>query len=912
MPTQDRRLTRLAAVAVSLLVALTPVAIAAPQGPCPRVEKGPFWTSIGAPDFPAGEAAITAYAVDPVRPKRLFATNGTAVMLSEDRGCSWRESVVIPATPERFGYTAATAVIRSIEMPEQKSSQTVLLMVEEVTPEERPHVLRSEDGGSTWATADAGLPPTGSPESLLVAPSDASIAYLAIDVGDGSVDVVYGSADGGASWETRSSPQGAAPGAAIPTPDPANPQPPAVDPGAGVRELMVNPKLSEQVWAYGAGGLYRSDDGARTFAAIDEFTATEVGPLALWHAGDNPPIVVAFRPATQDFLGSPDGGENWLRFPAPFGVQSVAWGPDPMSMAVSANRTIYMYHAASFTWLDVNPPREDILDFTADARRDPFFYGRTSSTLEIYTGPSAGEVVADPPEKEVGIPLIDVPPGLSGGGDPELLPARRRVELRLGQRKTISYSLRVPEERTPLDVYFLIDVSGSMTPTLNALREGIVEIINGLHAANIDVQFGVGSYRAYPDSQVPRVPEPNFVYRRVRDIAPYSPTLQTALASLEADAGGRFESHLSAMYETATGVGEDVYPPGPSSSDVPPGLQANFRGEALRVVVMVADSEFGREEEDRDFTVQDFGRLTSPDFPEFQEVADVLNERDIMQVGLGVGSPMQPPRNKYLTGDYPTTMKDLQWFAQATGALAPPGGVDCNDDGFADIAAGAPLACPLPKKQLNAGGNLVPPIVNLVKAVRDYTSVTVAARRGAAVVADVDPEVYSSVPLQSSGLLEFEVTYSCPVRFAGQTVPVTLEATAGVLDLDAVTATVVCGEDPLFPPLRFDPLVALALAVAPPPLPPVAQGAPAAQGQAQAQFGFVQQKQEQPQLAYVHAGGLAAQQEVAEEYEFSSLAKDRDVAPERTLGAGAALLIFMYGCTVLARGAVFRTQRQRR
>ena len=32
-------------------------------------------------------------------------------------------------------------------------------------------------------------------------------------------------------------------------------------------------------------------------------------------------------------------------------------------------------------------------------------------------------------------------------------------------------------------------------------------------------------------------------------------------------------------------------------------------------------------------------------------------------------------------------------MAQATGALAPTGGVDCEGDGVIDVAAGAPLVC---------------------------------------------------------------------------------------------------------------------------------------------------------------------------------------------------------------------------
>lgn len=889
-------LKRSLAVFTCLVLVAGPVTFARAQQAeaCPALGGNRYWLTVNVPAFPSGDDEITQYA--PSKPF-ILVTNGASVMRWSTAGCKWSPVFELPEAPAEYGYSASTARITDVVLAESDPSN-VLLVVEETGPEPRPHILRSTDGGSSWAPGDAGLPPIGRPKTLRFAPSAPKTAYLGIALGSGQIELVYGSEDAGATWEMRSSPTQWAPDAEI-------------------TGLAVDDVVPNEVWAWGSGGLFRSHDGARTFAEVPELAGDVVGPLDVFHARGQPSRIAAFRPAERDFLGSFDGGLTWERYGAPPEIESVAHGATRESMLVATPYGVYAFHAPTFTFVRLSSPRPGIADLEGERTGRRWFYGRTQSTIEIYLGPASGRILVEPPTDTIDVPLLSAPPRIPRPGDPRLDGGRRRLVLEAGDERTLRYVLDLPQHRTPLDVYFLVDTSDSMTHTIQGLVNGMAAIIDDLHAAGIDVQFGVGEYRAYPDSLVPRQNEPNFVYRRVRDVEPFSETLQGALESLQADAGGRFESHLAALHHSATGEGEDVYPPGPSERDVPPGQQANFRAKALRVVIHATDSEFGREEEERSGGVSDFGRLDVPDLPSFAEVIDAFRERDILHAGLAVGSGARESRYAGSEDGFPTAIGDLSRMAAATGAESPTP-LDCDGDGVTDLQTGAPLVCALTNRNLAAGA-MVPAIVNLVKAVRSFEQVSLEVRTGAERVDNIDPSTYPAVAVQEENELDFTVTYSCPRLATRSARDVRLAARTDTSVLAEATTTVVCRPvaEPFLPLPVFEPLIALLIPPALPPLPPLTEIVTSAQSQAQAQFGFASQKQEQPQLAYVQAQsgkGLAVAEDVVDDRAMSSLRRGgRDgVPPEQTLGAGAIVLVMLYGAASLARQGAARVQVQRR
>jgi hypothetical protein len=141
------------------------------------------------------------------------------------------------------------------------------------------------------------------------------------------------------------------------------------------------------------------------------------------------------------------------------------------------------------------------------------------------------------------------------------------------------------------DVVFLIDVSGSMAPCIDALRTNIEAFIHTLssgdpanaNAAPVrDWRAKVVGYRdieAAPAEGVQWLEDQPFV----RDAA----ALKAQLAALTAEGGGdEPESLLDALYTVAT---MEAVPKGSQSEDP---LKWRYRSDAARVVVVFTDASF--------------------------------------------------------------------------------------------------------------------------------------------------------------------------------------------------------------------------------------------------------------------------------------------------------------------------------
>ncbi|MCA1707079.1 MAG: VWA domain-containing protein, partial [Actinobacteria bacterium] len=481
--------------------------------------------------------------------------------------------------------------------------------------------------------------------------------------------------------------------------------------------------------------------------------------------------------------------------------------------------------------------------------------------------------------------------------------------------ETVDYELRLPQRPVPLDVYFLVDTSNSMYETLAGLRRSIQGIINGLAEEQIDVQFGLGEYRAYPYSCPPGQDKNNFVYRQDEDIAPVGPALEEALESLTPDAGGFYDSHLGALYQAATGAGQDVFPSGTQNeADVDAGQDATFREKALRVVINATDEVFGRETPDegigQNITNPSCALQPTPDIPSFDEVITALSEREIKQVGLSISNTAE------------SSYRDLATVARGTDTEANVP-VDCNGDGEADIPSGAPLVCRLRPTGSQDGLNLVPAVVGLLNSVQDQVDVGLKVTKGDAVVDNLSPLIYPSVLLQTAKSLRFQVDFHCSRSQAGKKFEVDLAADSSVPFPNAVSdATVICQKlppekkkkkppvvAPLVPPLI--PTVA-ALAAAPPPPPPPTvsnlSSASQAQSQAQAQGATATQEQKEPQLALAQAY-FQAQDDADYETELAMTAYHgaKDYPP-----AGAMFAIGFVVVSLMGSGLVVMRRRERR
>lgn len=917
--------TRVVVALLLLATVVLPNALSiAAAAACGNVREAGLWVTYDVPDFRSG-GPITGYAINAFQPDTMFATDGKDVLRTTNGGCNWtRVFSVTGTTPLDYGFRGDASTIDSIHVPRSlQAPGRVLLVVKETQAQGaiRPHVVRSDDNGDTWTTGDAGLPPVGDPEALVIAPSNPSTAYLGIDVGNGGLDLLFATADGGTTWTLRSDL----------TKTPAN---------RSVEDLTVDPLNPADLWAYGEGGLFRSTDGGASFQAIPEFSenGSIVSDVEVFHSPSREwPIVFAFRSSNhQDMRISTDNAGSWSRIDTPGAVSSAAYGRTPNELLISVGGRIYFFDHPSQSWVEVQVPRAGIGGLVSDLDVEQDFYGSTAGTIERYDGPTTR--IGRP--RGPGGPVFDVP-GLIPPDEvqppppPSLTPGGAKLKMKTGAKKSVDYRLKLSPKGTPLDVFFLLDTSDTMSGTIQGLIDSVGSIINQLNAAGLDAQFGIGVSRAYTDTAVPREPcesendtgcERNFIYKRLVDLAGYTnkDQLEDALASLHAEAGGRFDSQLGALWAIATGEEIDDLPPGRQPSDVPPGQDASFRKDALKLVFVATDEPFATGAEgDRDFTVSDFGRVTPPDIPSYEEVAAAFAPHEAKVLGLAIGDTLKTDKDS-VAGGGPTALQSMQEIAELTGAIAPAGGVDCDGDGVTDLTQDMPLVCPVRRQNVAEGENLAAAITKLVEAVRGTTDVELEVVRGEDVVAGITPSTYEGVVEQKPNLLDFEVTYRCPDSLQGKTVAVELAATSAAGVLDSVTTRISCLEEKVIekePPLiPIEPLAIFAFIppplAPPPPPPPVqigtsAQAQSQAQSQAQAQGAMAHQEQQQPQLAYVGAT-VDHREAIQEELAMSERRRRSEVPQWATLGTGAAMMSLAYGWLSLSRQRNLRVQRVRR
>jgi len=139
------------------------------------------------------------------------------------------------------------------------------------------------------------------------------------------------------------------------------------------------------------------------------------------------------------------------------------------------------------------------------------------------------------------------------------------------------------------DVVFLIDVTGSMSPIIDALRKNIEAFVNSLNSGDANNAAPVKDWRAkvvgYRDIEAAGSEGIKWIEEHpfVRDVG----ALKAQLAALRAQGGGdEPESLLDALYKVAT---MEASPKGSQSEDA---NKWRYRSDAARVVVVFTDASF--------------------------------------------------------------------------------------------------------------------------------------------------------------------------------------------------------------------------------------------------------------------------------------------------------------------------------
>lgn len=861
------KLTRAAVAVLSLLLVIGPLTMTArtQEFLCPNVVDHGEWQTISAPTFPSGPQELIDYVVHPRLPSVILVTNGEQVMVSENLGCEWKPYFALDLLPDLVNkpVSVLNSKITDLDIPEDPSAADAVYMVveESVGPVVRPHVIISKGQDGRFRSTQDGLPAaTGGVYGLHVAPSDPKIVYLHVRRNPaGLEDDIYASTDSGDTWERRNG-----------------------DDNTASQDMTVDPVTPNDLWIYGASGLWRSTDGGRTRAPID-IVGPPVPLVDVFHTPGSPARIMAYEAETGTVNMSNDGGATWNRIPGPPGApRSMAHGNRPDDVVFAQHLRVDRFKAPEF-WVELDPGynQPDLAKLSADRTAAPAVYGMTPTTIERYTGLN----------NEVQLPgFVDIDP-TEILDNSSLKPAKTTMKLKAGKSQQVDYRFELPANPKPLDVFFLVDTTDSMDGSIAGLRLGMQRIIDELAASKLNVQFGVGEIKDYP---IPGFGDPtqgDFPYRLNRAIGPTGAELEEALEALDASGGGRGdypESQLTGLYQATTGEGEPGCVASPDEERPPcvtSGQGANFRPDALKIIVNITDARFHDE--------------AAHPSPPFATVAQAMVAEGVRQIGLAVYGAQGPE----------VAYPNLAAMAEETDAIAPPGGVDCDGNGSIDIPQGDPLVCQISDVGSDGSLNLAPAIVATVQAIAEDVSVEIVTSDKNKSVVDVAPAMYPSVDITDQNSLGFDLTFTCPRSLAGTTQNLTLAANVSGVPVATATAKVVCKaipaavlakrkEKPEPQPVPvipvFPPAAIVVPVIAPAGPPPVPETISSTQSAAQAQGAVAKQEQKQLQFAMAYA-----QFKNDEAYAFSSYT-------ERSRPSPAPLYL---SAVVLSLGAAFITLR---
>lgn len=827
---------------------------------CTRLERGPSgfptgWEIIGLPRYKRGPSSVSSFAF--ARAGDLLVTNGTEVMRTTDDGCTWDSVFHVPdemagGEIAHIGLSPRGAVFALLSGPAG------------------PALFTGEPSGP-WSRSDVGILPMGMPADIVFDPGGA-IAFLLVQLpGDPPASIVYASTDSGRTWIPDVFAGRSRNGHLV-----FQPERTRID-----SRLIDIEFQNDALFASSPVGVFKREDGSWVDLSSRDSAVVASSSKEL----------IAFSGQGPGAIRTRDGGRGWDEggTPSSTRVASSSYLPAQDAFAISDGSEqggIYIGHPMD-SWRVVKDVGAGLEDLAVDGTGH--LVGRGASGVYrldpelVRPGPSisgvgqGSEVTTCSEEFE---PTQEPPPAQAQQPF-DLFPEDTKLAMYPGEQRMIPYQLSLEQRGLPLEVFFLVDTTGSMTPAICSLRADINSIANGLVDSGFDPRFGVGEFKDYPKRVYPhpKADPSDFAYRLLLPLSKYNDTVMRAtLLRLSAGGGGDApESALAGLLQATTGAGQSVEsldPEDPRPYVIPPGQQAGFRDRALKLIVTITDDVFNEQGQrggnggcggDPDCDIPYPG-------PSFERVSNLLLREGIKVIGIHYNE---------------NSAQDLRLMAHETGAIAPAP-VDCEDDGYVDIPKGAPLVCSSTPNRVDYVGSLgshrpteiyglAKPIVEMIKSFKAEVDVELDSIGGSGVVKAIQPRIHTDVDLVIADHLRFEVTYSCTEAMEGQRLDVRLRAVVDVAEVASVPAEVICLSNS--PVLPVTPGGALAVPPLPPPPPPPqpAPGpmnipntvqAPAPQMQpapAQAQAGnpnpvAVSQRQEQPQMAFVHAANQLKQQ----------------------------------------------------
>lgn len=179
------------------------------------------------------------------------------------------------------------------------------------------------------------------------------------------------------------------------------------------------------------------------------------------------------------------------------------------------------------------------------------------------------------------------------GARADVTPASVEGTVLPGDVLEVHKTVDVPEAPAKLDLFMIVDNSGSYGDDIDTIKSEAGDIVSGIRSMVPDSNFGLGTFVDYPFSPWGFDGTGDYAYDREQDLTATEGDFLSAVAAMTLEFGEDLpESQYESLFQAATGAGRDVSPAGLSLGDVAPGMGASFRADATKVIAITTDAAF--------------------------------------------------------------------------------------------------------------------------------------------------------------------------------------------------------------------------------------------------------------------------------------------------------------------------------